>query len=224
MVQDNRSRRGSTRIHLTGAEFLAWLRFAEGEELPVCTRRHACRRFHAAGISRDPGVRRHLCAAIDALNSQAGEVLDHPRAAAHPRAGREPSFERRHQPPGSRAVRRSKEGSLPAEAVRRLVDDGTSLTGLRVRIDHAKACRRTPGWRESRLRGKRRHAWSMCTAALGLGESRPCQELRSSRWMASKPRLERLSCTILEVPVNSFWPLRPSPLRGALDGQFEPVA
>ena len=51
-------------IHLTGAEFLTWLRFAEGEALPVCTRTHACRRFHAAGISRDPGVRRRLCAAI----------------------------------------------------------------------------------------------------------------------------------------------------------------
>jgi hypothetical protein len=61
-------------IHLTGAEFLTWLRFAEGEALPLCTRT-----THVAAFTQ-PGSRViQVCGGIFArqstADSQAGEIL-----------------------------------------------------------------------------------------------------------------------------------------------------
>ena len=61
-------------IHLTGAEFLTWLRFAEGEELPVCTRTTHVAAFTQPG-SRVIQVCGGTFARQSTANSQAGEVL-----------------------------------------------------------------------------------------------------------------------------------------------------
>ena len=61
-------------IHLTGAEFLTWLRFTEGEALPLCMRTTQIAAFTQPG-SRVIQVCGGVFARQSSADSQAGEVL-----------------------------------------------------------------------------------------------------------------------------------------------------